>query len=298
MVRAKRLTGLHPLSYIGVDPVSPNDFVVQTRAPLTSDFAPYNLGDEWLNVSTNLVYKLVSKEGKDSIWSIITGGGAGSTTTYRTNSGDATPSADILRIEGGLNINTAGATNIVTINLNSTLVGNITFEGDITFNGGLTFPALGDGVLQSDSMGNITATEGTDGQVLISSTAGSPSWQNITSTGGTVSITNASNSINLETGVAFSTYTAVNTTPYTVLATDVHLGVDSSGGIISIELPNAPAAGRIFSVKDSTGSAATNNITVTTVGGAVNIDGATSYVMNTNFQAISVIFSGTAYEVI
>ena len=298
MVRAKRLTGIHPLSYIGVNPVSPNDFIVQTRDPLTSDYAQYDLGDEWLNVTTQLVYKLVSKDDKVSIWSIVTGGGAGSTTTYDTDSGSATPSADIIRIDGGTNINTDGATNIVTVNLDGTLTGNITFSGDVTFNGNITFPPLGEGVLQSDAAGLVTATEGTDGQVIISSTAGAPSWANITSTGKTVAISNGSNSINLETGDSFARYTAVNTTPYTVLTTDDHLGVDCSGSIISIELPDAPAAGRLFGIKDNTGSAATNNISVTTVGGAVNIDGATTYTMNTNFQSINVVFSGTAYEVI
>lgn len=95
------------------------------------------------------------------------------------------------------------------------------------------------------------------------------------------------------------TVTSVNNaaSPYTVLSTDQFLAVDSSGGAVTIRLPNAPTTGRVIYVKDSTASAATFNITVTTVGGAVNIDGSTSYVMATNRQAISVVFDGTAYEV-
>ena len=85
--------------------------------------------------------------------------------------------------------------------------------------------------------------------------------------------------------------------PYTVLITDQYLQVDVSGGAVTIELPNAPATGQIFTIKDSTGNAGTSNITVTTVGGAVTIDGATSFVMNSNYQAIDLIFDGTAYEV-
>ena len=98
-------------------------------------------------------------------------------------------------------------------------------------------------------------------------------------------------------GTLTSTYTAVNTTPYVVLTTDQFLGVDSSGGAITIQLPDAPATGRIFAVKDSTGSANTNAITVTTVGGVVLIDGAATYPMNTQYAAIQVIFNGTSYEI-
>lgn len=93
------------------------------------------------------------------------------------------------------------------------------------------------------------------------------------------------------------TYTAVNTTPYVVQATDQFLGVDSSGGAITIQLPNAPATGRVYVIKDATGSAATNNITVTTVGGVVLIDGAATFVMNTAYQSINVLFNGTQYLV-
>lgn len=93
------------------------------------------------------------------------------------------------------------------------------------------------------------------------------------------------------------TYTAVNTTPYVVLADDQFLGVDSSGGAITVQLPNAPATGRVYVIKDATGSAATNNITVTTVGGVVLIDAAATFVMNTAYQSINVLFNGTQYLV-
>lgn len=120
-----------------------------------------------------------------------------------------------------------------------------------------------------------------------------------TITAGTgVSVTPGANTITIAaTGTTNLTYTPVNTTPYVVLTTDEYLGVDSSGGIRTIQLPNAPATGRVFIVKDSTGSAAGNAITVTTVGGVVLIDAAASFVMNTAYESIQVIFNGTKYEV-
>lgn len=85
--------------------------------------------------------------------------------------------------------------------------------------------------------------------------------------------------------------------PYTVAATDYYISLDTVGGAISILLPNAPTTSRTFVIKDRTGHAAANNVSVTTVGGAVTIDGSTTYTMGSNFQAIQLIFNGTSYEV-
>jgi hypothetical protein len=92
-------------------------------------------------------------------------------------------------------------------------------------------------------------------------------------------------------------YTNVTTTPYVVTGTDYYLSVNSSALAITIQLPNAPTALREFVIKDRTGNAATNNITITTVGGTVLIDGATSQLINTNFQSMQLIFNGTSYEI-
>lgn len=113
-----------------------------------------------------------------------------------------------------------------------------------------------------------------------------------------ITVTPGSNTITIATsGLSSLAYTNVNTSPYVVLTTDDYLSVDSSGGAITVQLANAATSGKTFIIKDRTGSAATHNITVTTVGGAVNIDGATSFVMNTAFQAISVIGNGSSYEI-
>ena len=118
-----------------------------------------------------------------------------------------------------------------------------------------------------------------------------------TITAGTgITVTPGANTITIATsGTSTLTYTLVNTTPYVVLTTDEFLGVDCSGGSIQINLPNAPSTGRTFVIKDITGSANTNPITVTTVGGVVLIDAAATYSMNTQYTAINVLFNGTKY---
>lgn len=113
-----------------------------------------------------------------------------------------------------------------------------------------------------------------------------------------ISITPGANTITIATtGTTNLTYTNVSATPYVVLSTDEYLSVDTSALAITVQLPNAATLGKVFIIKDRIGAAATRNITVTTVGGAVNIDGATTFVMNTNFQAIQVIGNGSTYEI-
>jgi len=94
-------------------------------------------------------------------------------------------------------------------------------------------------------------------------------------------------------------YTTVNhaQSPYTVLSTDEYISCDPSSGTISILLPNAPTTYREFVIKDRTGNASTSNISVTTVGGAVTIDGQTTYTLSGNYGSISLLFNGTSYEV-
>lgn len=141
-------------------------------------------------------------------------------------------------------------------------------------------------------------------QTLTGNTGGAvpPSANNINVIGDGTTITVTGNpgtstlTISQTSGQNFPV-TPVNTSPYVVLSTDYFLAVDCSGMAITIQLPNAPSTGRSIVVKDSTGSCATNNITVTTVGGAVNIDGATTYVMNVNYMSINVIFDASVYEV-
>lgn len=84
--------------------------------------------------------------------------------------------------------------------------------------------------------------------------------------------------------------------PYVVTLIDGYLSVDLTGGPVIIQLPNAPITGRVIYIKDKLGLAAANNITVTTVGGIVLIDGIASGIMNTAYQSLSIIFNGASYE--
>jgi hypothetical protein len=109
---------------------------------------------------------------------------------------------------------------------------------------------------------------------------------------------NQNQSAQFAAGMIFQTTALDNTdSPYTILDTDYYLTCDVSSGVLTVDLPDAPPTGTVYIVKDSGGDAMTNNITVTTTGGVVNIDGATTYVMNTDYQSNSFLFNGTSWEI-
>lgn len=94
-------------------------------------------------------------------------------------------------------------------------------------------------------------------------------------------------------------YVTVNhaASPYTVTATDHYIACLSATGTITILLPNAPTTLRTFIIKDRGGDASANNISITTVGGIVTIDGITTYKILSNYGSVNLLFNGTSYEV-
>lgn len=138
-----------------------------------------------------------------------------------------------------------------------------------------------------------------DGQLAIGATGSAPAARNLTPGAG-ISITNAANNITISTsGTLIYNYTTVNNgaSPYTVLSTDQFLGVNTSGGPVTLNFPSVTSMGRLFIIKDSSGTSATNNIIVTSTAGVVTFDGSNIYTIKTNYEAINVLFNGTNYEV-
>ena len=88
----------------------------------------------------------------------------------------------------------------------------------------------------------------------------------------------------------------VGQSPYTTLITDDVIAVASSGGAITIVPLGSPVTGTRYTIKDSTGNAAANNITVTPSG--KNIDGAASFLITVNYGSITIVYSGTQWLVI
>lgn len=191
------------------------------------------------------------------------------------DSGTALPSGGSVQITGGTTgLTTTGSSAPGKITLTGTL--NVSHGGTGIATTTAYAPIVG-GTTATGAFQAATTGFATAGFVLTSNgNAALPSWQ--------------------DSSVLVATITAVSSSPYVVLSTDYFLSVDT-GVARTIQLPNAPSTGRMFVVKDASGTAAANNITVTTVGGVVLIDGAASYAINQNYGAIQLIFNGTAYEV-
>lgn len=97
---------------------------------------------------------------------------------------------------------------------------------------------------------------------------------------------------------SFYNYVRTSAATYSATATDYFISCDTTSNSITVRLPNAPVVGRQFTVKDAVSSAPANTITVTTVDGAVSIDGMTSQVLSTDgYDSMNLFFNGTAYEI-
>jgi hypothetical protein len=82
-----------------------------------------------------------------------------------------------------------------------------------------------------------------------------------------------------------------------------YVGVTSTAAPRTITLPDGSGGSianqnQTFIIKDESGGAGTNVITVTTQGGTVLIDGATSQLIDVNYASMTVRFDGTNYFII
>lgn len=85
--------------------------------------------------------------------------------------------------------------------------------------------------------------------------------------------------------------TTVSTT-YPVVNTDYLISANT-GTAYTVTLPASPLVGRTFIIKDSSGNAGSNTLTVS--GNGVNINGAATFPINTNFQSLTVVYDGTIW---
>jgi hypothetical protein len=83
--------------------------------------------------------------------------------------------------------------------------------------------------------------------------------------------------------------------PYTIIPQDRLIVVDSSSAR-TINLTLSPSLGERHTVKDNTGSAGSNTITVQ--GNSNTIDGSASYPINVNYGSADFVYNGTQWNVI
>lgn len=152
---------------------------------------------------------------------------------------------------------TAGAVNVISGEANADSI-------NVTSAGGMNIVATGAAakdIIITNTNGSMTLTAGENVTDAMNFTA-SGAASRINLTAGTGSINLASGLIVAKKDVVFAD------SPYVVLGTDYFLSVDTSGGAVTVTLPNAATlAGRTYVIRDTGGAAAATNITVATAGG-------------------------------
>ena len=159
---AKRLTGRNPLSYVGVEALTPANTVTSKVNPTTKNFRNFEIGDVWVNTESEQVWIIVDKNDESGTWIEMAAASGVGASNFTTDVGTAVDLAGTINVLGGDLITTdALVANTVTVSLDN----------------------------------------GTDGQIIIGSTAGSPAYGNLTSTGGTITISEGSNTLNIEADI-------------------------------------------------------------------------------------------------
>jgi hypothetical protein len=71
------------------------------------------------------------------------------------------------------------------------------------------------------------------------------------------------------------------------------VALNSLNGTVTVNLPSSPNSGRVFSLKDSSGNASINNITIIPSSGT--IDGQPSYVINSNYGGLNLVYNNNQW---
>lgn len=81
---------------------------------------------------------------------------------------------------------------------------------------------------------------------------------------------------------------------YQMLSTDAIIGVTSTAAPRTITMPSTSmSVGQLWTIKDESGGAGTNNITIS--GNGYNVDGSATYVINNNYGSIDIYWNGSAF---
>jgi hypothetical protein len=268
---SNRLGGKQGTAYLGTNANQPPNWTFSDRDPNQYDTQNVSLGDLWLNQDSEDVWVLVSLQGdfasKGSLatWTRLESGGISELNALTGNTGG------VVNADSNANINVVGDGTSVTVT-GDPATHTLTISATGGGGGANSFPTDSGTATPSAGVLNVVGGKG-------------------------IIVSGASNTVTVASTGIFFTYIDVNSSPYTVLNDDVYLSVDSTGGPITILFPNSALLGEPFIVKDRTGTAATHNITITTVGGSVTIDGVTSFIMDSAYQSISLVGNGTSYEI-
>ena len=158
---------------------------------------------------------------------------------------------------------------------------------------------LSDVATPATALNNILPTQASQGGKYLKTDGTNATWQAGGGGGGDMlaanNLSDVANKATSRANLNIDKY-SLQSTGYSILATDNEIGANNAGGAVSFTLPaaNAVNAGQRIRVSDKLGNAGTNNITIARAG-ADTINGATtSQVISSNFGAIQFISDGVS----
>jgi len=232
-------TGKHPLAYLGVEATTPPQMVIDSRDPTADDNNEFNIGTIWVVSELDRVWMLMDLEDDFADWILLHPSEAAD--TFNADIGTAVSVGGVLKMFGGTNIVTEGVDNTISIKLSD----------NVSIPGNLTLSSVGAGFVRSSAAGVFSSlTDGTDGEILIASSAGDPVWASLTSSDSSVVIDAGHNTIDLRAvGGGGGTVTSLDTdagatTPAAgVITIAGGLNVNTSGAadVVTVNLDSSPS---------------------------------------------------------
>lgn len=148
----------------------------------------------------------------------------------------------------------------------------------------------------------VETIQGSNNGVLVNPPVSPDASNNVilNSTNGNLTFSNgAGNILNLTVSTSpVISYVSVNASPYTASITTEYISCDTSAVAITINLPSAGVVqGETWIIKDRTGQANANPITIQSLVGGKTIDTAANYIINASFGSVRILYNGTNYEV-
>lgn len=178
----------------------------------------------------------------------------------------------------------AGSTEVRFIN---TATAARIFQQDLTTNGGTGAPMT----VQAQ---NETGTTSTGGALnLVSGTGTTTNGAINLQVGGTTTASLVTNKFVFNRGRRRNVTTVTGT--YAVLLTDDYIAVTTLAAPFTITLPATPVVGDTYEIKDATGNAGTNTLTID--GNGANIDGAATFQMTQPYAAATFTFLNGQWSV-
>jgi hypothetical protein len=189
--------------------------------------------------------------------------------TIKGGNGSGTTNANNLYLEGG-----NGSEN----NLNG---------GDVIIIGGIKAGTGTNGNVKINGL-TMPSNDGTNGQVLTTNGAGVLNWSTSTGSG------NADTSI-------FKNVLVITTGTSDTLTSSNHLVIVNktihSAHTINLPAGSSVGVGKMFTIKDGSGSASTYNISIIP-NGVETIDGISNFPINVNYDSWTVVWNGTSWSVV